>query len=615
MKKVFLFLICFGLVTISLFSSIKAQELEDMVEINISDPESSQINITFNLKDPSNVNYLTGFDLAFPFEINGEVVATINDSTVSASSNFVEGKSEINISAENLAVDLSADTWLKLTFSTENLARTKYGVDYLYIPALSSNFNLKNIKFKVIYPDGFEEISYVSANDLEQISSTEVNINSDNSLFVIWGEEALVNLKLDTKLTNSSAKDEGVLFNLPSGESQSVVYNDFPDFDGGVYDKYLNNYVIKNITAGGSFSILLNSDITLSKYNIENIPDLPKYNWKIKEDNLFASELIKSVEAMPDNSSKIQGINDYLVEALSPYIAEKVDLALISGIWDKLNGSGQFNSFEYCYLAISAAEHFGFKGHLAYGYLILPEFLLAEERTPHVWCEINDGDQNYFIDPFLEDQFKISYNFQRPIDRILFGRWYPTMQYNNILGLVSNSSDELNATISEVISPIKVKNTFGIESALQEETLYSGDYYYIDINLNNSSNYFLQLKDILIDERSYISTLSVQNFFPALMPEKETLFTFNNLVESNILFFGNKNITLEAKVDNQNIDPSHLKATQSVNFNINFMNIFKELVVIAVIVALIIVLYKALLEKRVRRFLNSRRAMQQGVNG
>lgn len=588
----------------------QAQDLKNEIKIDLTNVEVPSLELVFNLKDQSNVNYLTGFELTFPLQVVGEVTATINNQSVPVSADVVDGKTTIKVATENQLRDLSADTWLNLKFRSLILLKSKYSISYLYLPTITSNFGLKDLTFDVKYPASLGNASFISAQNPNKISDSEFSVVSDTSLFAIWGDSPKLNLKLSTILKNSSTEDNAFLFNLPSNQNQKVVYNDFPDFDGGVYDNYATNYVIKNIDAGSSFSFDLNSDISVGKFDSTSIPSVDKYNWDLKQDTLFAKELITEIEKVEGSKEKIKAINDFIVEALNPYIGEKVDLQLVSGIWDKLNGNSQFNSFEYCYLAISAAEKFGFKGHLAYGYLILPEFLLSEKRSPHIWCEINDGAANYFIDPFLEDQFKLEYNFQQPQDRILFGRWDPTLEYNNILGLTSNSSEELQATFSEV-SNVDAANNFDIEIAPQQGDVYSGDYYYVDVNLKNESNYFLQLKDILIDNNSQVSTLSVRNFYPGLIPKKETIFTFNNIVESNILFTGNKSLNLKVNVDNSDFSEESLSATQSVFMKINFMNILKELVVIAVLITLVIVLYKALLEKRIRRFIKPKEQVTQ----
>ncbi len=605
MFKKLISILIISIAFISVFTlKVNADSNLNSVKLQIEDNLNTKIDLLFNLKDNSNVNFLTGFQFTVPFKINlNSISAKLNDSEIDSSSTSVDGQTIIKIETENLTVDLSKDTILNLQFDAPKLVKDMYGLKYLYMPAIQSNFKLDNLNYTITYPIKFPKTSFISSRNISQNDTGIISAETSKSLLIIWGEEASLDLKLNYSINNVSDSDKAYLINLPSNLNQSTYYRSFPNVDGGVYDEYNDNFAVKNVSPSDTFKVYLDSNISLIQDNSNQQFNIPKYNWTLNTDSLFVKNLLKKISKENDFKTNLNEIDNYLVENLTPYSSERLDIKSISDIWSKLGGSAKLSSIEYCYLAISASEYLGYKGNLVYGYMFLPNELLSNERQPHVWCEINDGNSSYFIDPFLEDVFNIDYNFKEPMDRIIFGRWHPGMDYNNILGLISVDSDPVSVNISDGSNIEESNKVINIDFKPQDGDLYSGDYYSADLGIENKSNYFLELNSIGVDGHDYLSALKTDNFYPALIPGKATIFTFSNLLESDSLYNGFKDLEIKVGVDENKIDSSSLSTSKNVFFKIDIINLLRNLIFIALFIVLLVFIYKFVLEKRVRKIL------------
>jgi len=590
-------------------SNVHAQSLTDGFKLTINDDNSANVELNFNLVDQAKVTVLTGFELDFPMEVNSDgVTGSINDQTYPITVVTANGVSALRFPSSTLSLNLSVDTWMKLNFKVQNFVKTNYGVKYIYLPTINSNFGLLNLTYDVSYPADFGKVSFISAEKPQYTNDQSFSAEISKSLYVIWGDSSSSNLKASYSLKNSATNDTPFLINLPSNINQDVAYNTFPKIDGAVYDNVHNNFGVKNVASLGSSDITYDADV-ITKSGTKNGQLFSDYGWSLNQNSKFATDLVAALDAASDTKSKLKVLDSYLVNNLDPFSDEKFDLSSTSSVWDKLAGTGKYTSFEYCYLALAAGKYLGLRGAIEYGYLTLPDFLLSAKRAPHVWCELYDGSQTYFLDPFLEDQFKVEYNFVQPLDRVLFGVWDPSMNYNNVLGLNSTTSDSVNVEFSEVKSDVTKNsndsdNKVEIDFTPKASDLYSGDYYAADINLNNKSKYLLELNGISIDGSDYLSTLGIKNFYPALIPGKSTLFTFSNLVQPNVLYNGNKDIVTKIEVDNDNFKSENLQSTKQIFFKINVINIIKELLVIGVILCVVFFLYKIYFKKIINRFVN-----------
>src|SRR5690606_30960913 len=101
----------------------------------------------------------TGFEIQVPMKISSRINATINKMLLEVDQNIIDNITRLNFRADNLSIDLSKDTILEISFETNELIQSAYGIRYLYIPGFETNFDLTTIEYTINYPQSFPEIS------------------------------------------------------------------------------------------------------------------------------------------------------------------------------------------------------------------------------------------------------------------------------------------------------------------------------------------------------------------------------------------------------------------------------------------------------------------------
>ena len=328
-------------------------------------------------------------------------------------------------------------------------------------------------------------------------------------------------------------------------------------------DSLKNSFSLESFAPNEKKNITFSANIKISSNNNDDFyPD--SYEWKLDLSSSEGQKIYSEINKSEDLKEKFKSLNNYLISKTQSNKNESFDLSRVNEIWKRLEGSStSLNSFEYCYVMVSVADFLGVKSRIDYGYLLAPSIDEINSGNPHIWCEVRIEEKNILLDPFLENLTGISYFDQSPVDRVKFGIWHPSQDYNNALGLASNTKNIFHIDIQDA-EHIDTQNNLQLSLDFPTSA-FSGEYYTGTLNITNESAYFLSIKSLQYDNADIMENIKVSGLTPAILPQQNNQIVVNGLREQNFLFEGKKDITITLNTSNTNF--SEVNANAEMEFH------------------------------------------------
>jgi hypothetical protein len=562
-------------------------------------PDATEVSIKLELLN-SHVDLVGGYQLNLPFKELDQIKVSKDSNQIEFTSKTIDDSTQVDMDFNNDVILPDQTATIEVSFNVKDLLKSEYNIKYIYFPKSKHNFDLEKVNFQISYDESFGEPTFLSSNNIKEGSPGFIDAYTPGALLAVWGDSPIYDISSSYDVVNPNNYSIETLLNLISHDMQRVEYKSVSEMSLGLFNDN-TNWGMLRLKNNSSSPVNIQARIVFDESQKKKSQP-KKYDWELNLNNTFAKKLVDELDKTSDNLEKIKRINQYLVSNLNPYANEKTDIKRINNLWVRLESDSAFNSFEYCYLAIAAAERSGMQGRIAYGYLTVADIFTDKlKRTPHVWCEILHNNSYIMMDPFLEDLAKLSLFGSQPLDRIRFGTWHPSQQYNNILGLLSTTKDVQNITLTKYEN-IPYSKTVEIFQEFPSQVV-SGDYYSGTVSVKNNTSRFLELKNLYFNAESVIANVNYTDLKVAIVPKNNNIFKVSNLREPNILFTGVKDLNIKLEFENESFD--QIVSDFKIEFKTDGSKIL-NLVFILIITAAVIVFIIMIIKTLHRRSLSNR---------
>ncbi len=534
------------------------------VELKISADNSVQGNIGINLVNNKQSSLVNGYTLSLPVRELDIQRVILNNQDVSFSKQADKDSTNIIVDFKSASIRPGNSGDLSILFSVKDILKDEFNVKYIYIPSFGNNFLVKEVNYDVIFPASFKKPQYITYNELYSNTDTRVSLKTSGSFLAVWGDYIKADIISDSSVINPEDSDQTTIYNIPVQSKKQNVF--FKEVSGslGLVDNSNNYFSLINLAPKEEKKTAYSARVTVLP-ETDDDPYPSKYNWNLNSDSIFGQKMIGELAKGKTNLNKMTLVNQLLKNSFDPYANEKIDNAGVENIWVRTNDKPKFNSFEYCFFIISAAEHLDLQARIDYGYLLLPNIYNIDSRSPHIWCTVKIDSKNIMFDPYLEDFLNGNYIGENHMDRIKFGTWHFNQPYNNILGLVNaaKTQEQIIKIVTIKDFPVSEKNLIGVSNFPQEA--FSGEFYSGDLKVFNGTTNFLPIKDIKINDESVLSNSKYKNYFTiGLLPKSSNIIHLENLREKNFLFDGRKEMNTVIQISKPSIDD--IKFFTYINF-------------------------------------------------
>ncbi|MEP7104119.1 MAG: hypothetical protein ABI721_05430 [Candidatus Dojkabacteria bacterium] len=576
MRKAFLTLSIISclLVITSIFSiKVHAQYLEPEIyrtTINIFENSSANTLVEFQLRNSTQDKFLSAYEFSLPIKNPQNIAITLDDNPISFTTDNANGYTDIKADLGSGSIPPGATKMLKINFTVNKILSERSQVKQLYVPRLFSEAQLSNTKYIVNFPSSFGNPIFV---DLSNANTTDMGngqkrfeTNTTNGLLVVWGSQYFFDVESNFTIKNDSDSLKSTLFNIiPKLPTQDVSYSSIVGGDYGLYDSFGNDFAYTQLDPHQSKDISFKARVYLKETDpVLRYPD--KYSLEFNKYSSLAKKLGEKITDQMDDFVKLKTLNDLMSMTLRPSKNERINLELLKDIWTRADSTSNLNSFEYCSIIISYAENLGLRGKMDYGYILVPENINLDISLPHVWCDVSINDKSVMFDPLLEALTGVQYFDRQPNDRIQFGTWHPSQQYNNALGLLGNSEGlvKLNFTDITDLEEKPKASDLTISFDLPAKS-FSGEFFDGFINIKNDSSKVLRITDIELNMETELSKLIYnQNLTKSVLPKTTNKISLNNLREPNFLYDGEKVYKASLNFDDVDIYELETEAKMSL---------------------------------------------------
>src|SRR5260221_1312994 len=479
----------------SSYTMIARVAKNDQVDIELS------VDLTNNNKDA----VIDSYSIFLPFSDIDLHDTKINGKSIGNKFEKVDGGYNVQFSFSDSVILFGSASVVEVDFTPKGNMSEISGLKKLYIPYL--NASSSDIKFRIIYPDEFGDLSFNSGKNIVITNSNgyrTMNMKSDKSLFLIWGNNAIYNISSELEVKNSRETEIHYLAPIIAEDpTQSVSYRKIEGGDIGMGDNFGNKFSFVTLAANSSKKFSFSAEV-LKDVTKANSPNFDSYDWQLNLDSTTGQKIYSEINKSPDINEKLRNMNNFLSKELKPDSSVNIDFKTLDTVWDRVQSKSTFNSFEYCYLVSATADYLGLKTRIDYGYVMIYPKDSPTSFVPHVWCTVLNGDKEISMDPFLESITGVSYFGLTGIDRIRMGSWDPSQSYNDILGMLGTQNNPITLNndkdVKDLSGNIDVNLLLNYPSKA-----FAGEFYSVNMTLKNNSSKVLPIKSLNIAGESQMS--------------------------------------------------------------------------------------------------------------
>ncbi|MDQ7020486.1 MAG: hypothetical protein Q9M91_01430 [Candidatus Dojkabacteria bacterium] len=432
------------LVVIFTAKSVSASDnkiVDYLMEINLREDLTADINVTFSIKNTDKTKVIRGQEIVLPFANINAVTSFIDGTAITNKVTTIGKSSKIEIDFSNDPIKINQQKLVRISINASNLINEFGGIKYMIVyGGFSGQSSTSNLK--LTYPLSLGEASYISSsgNSVTTNNNGEIETSLNDLTLLSWGNEYSLDVSSLFK-PEASNESSSYLFSLPRDtRSSSVEYSSVFGTNNGVSDDLDNLYLVGNTK--DQVSVGFNARIHKFFASLPIIKN-DKYNFKFNSSSELGKEILSTTNNFGTDNQKLKALDQLFLTRSNLDESNILSLEEIEDtIWDK-NLNGSFNSFEFCYIYTAYAEVLGYKSRIIYGYSSLPKF----SGSPHFWCQFQNEEENFIIDTYLS--FKLDLDFfgiENDFDKIEFGTWHPSLDHNNALGLLGSNNNLQNLT-------------------------------------------------------------------------------------------------------------------------------------------------------------------------
>lgn len=555
MKHVFtFFLISFFSLFINLAITADVIPSYDL-EVKINEDLTSSFKLKIELQNNSESSLISAYNLNLPYKVT-TANADLDGIPVSILLDSTEGESTIKVDFLTNVVKPSQKAILNLQIFTVNTIIENFNTKQFYLPYPNSNFKYQNSKVKIIYPNSFNELSYISEYkyEIEYIDSnhSQLTLQQEAPLSIMWGQPSL-SLKISTQIENRKDSINHYLLGLiPEYSSQTVDYLSTSLADYALIDKFNNNFAF--ITLNGNSKIEYEYSANITKSNLNDSIPVQKYNWPLNLDSVLGQKIYSKINQGLDSINKLKSLNEFLLEEYN-LVENNINSNNIESIWD--NQTKNINPLQYCFLVVSTAEYMGLNARIEYGYKLL-NVKPQTEVLPSIWCSVQ-VDNNYIVFDITSKKIKRVDISRKSSDRIRVGIWHPSQTYNDALGLFINSP-----FVAKFLEKSGVNGVNSLVELMADfpKEVYSGEFYSGILNISNPTPKLLKFNELNINQESIIKSLNVGDLIKAIMPLQRNSIKVDYLRENDFILDLSRTIEIEVDLNgNKLVDNTEVKFT------------------------------------------------------
>lgn len=556
--------------------------IENLVVKITTDFEITNVTYTFTIQNKDPKQIINSIEVQLPFINISDVKVFYNNSEVK----FSDYKKDIfyflNIDLSSKELRFGQSGNFKITFLVNDL-----------VEITDSNIFLK-VNKKINYLGKFV-LSYPKSYGLPIFSNIQAyNLTSDNMFnilefttldpfFFVFGNKNTIDISMFGIVYPLISKKNYILNLLPVSKYQSYLYSTLFGIDTVFTDKYGNNFGVINFSEkNNTYSFNFSARIFKDKYQYDKDffkdIDIDYLNTLyIKNDYSF----LKFFEDPKDSASLNSYIENLYQTILEYYNLDSsryfpIDLKYFTN--ENFIKNNIITQTEFCLLLdkyITNNSVFGINDYIffiAYGYLMYPEIYSIDFGEPHLWCELLYKDNIYIFDPLLSK--KGGHNFVRNTssyarDRIYFGVWDPTNEYDNLLGLKDNVYKQKIYRTNINLSAFDFLDQNDIEIDFLNKDyndFVSGQNINQKVFIKNKSNKIIPIKNLIVNENIKIKQLKFFDlFYISILPQQRIDIEIFFEPQNNIFFTGQE--VFQIKIDSFET----IKIVEDRSFTVNFV--------------------------------------------
>jgi hypothetical protein len=463
---------------------------------------------------------------------------------------------------------------IKVNFSSSKIFTITSKLQQVFIPEIFPNSSRSiNKKIQIHISKEFGKLIYYNKQNLQLTENNEIfsfQNTTNNSILILFGSSEKFFVRSQFQIQPKENPNTKTLFNL-FGTLENIQYELINVGDYGVYNQVGNNFGVLHNTYVDPLNVDIQAQMnfsTTSKFK-ENI----SYNLYTDVDSDFYLEIRQYFIQNISLEDKLKILNEKIKQQTKSNKILKVDWESGELIWQKFTtGMTALNSFEICYIQAGLASLFDIKVNIYYGYILYPDYPDFDITKPHVWCSFSNGNDEILMDTYLEDLTNIDYFNSKIQDRLAIGIAHPDFIYDPMLGLKSEESDVIHLQVSSSSDVLGVDNlTSSIKAKLLTQSpVYSGEFFSGVFEVYNPTSEFLIFNQIFVNGIEEISNLFLHKDLKyGLLPFRTNQISLNYLIERNIFFYGQKNISVDIKNDgidlvNASAEVEFLQNTKSI---------------------------------------------------
>jgi hypothetical protein len=469
------------------------------------------------------------YNLNLPFSAVDQVSGSRDGQGVAVNSNQADKNISFTIKLGDRPIRTGQSTQLKLHFHVPDLLTRNYELTQLYLPKLETGYSVSAFQLQLTYPSNFPPLSYVS-DSKPKIDGHKLTLNSFSGFLVLWGDEAIYDIKENVPLKLTGDQNQQAFFNfIPRLPDQDVVYKTITGVSSAGTDRNLN---IWGIAKGDKKNVYYEARIHRLGKNYAKFDD----QIQIKYPTLDRPAGLQALQSIPqDTVQKLRSIYDFLVTNYKASNETNITRDQATDLAAKAAQNGaELNNLEFASIGASLIQNENIPVHVVYGYVITPSELNAfNTRRPHVWLEALVNGNVVVLDPYLQALTGYSFWDTININRLELGIWDPSDETDSVLGILSSGlrPAPASAALGEITQELK----YNLYGDFPGEVL-AGENYSGKLNVDNHSGYFLIFKNVTLNGQDVTDKLRLsEDLVPAAFPLSTTSIEIKYLFEPNLL--------------------------------------------------------------------------------
>lgn len=530
------------------------------LSINIAQDSTAQIDMSVNLVNSTSLSIIPNYSIKFPFSITeGSAFIDSNKVDLTLEKSSVETGVKVNLGSNFVKPNESKT--LKISLKSNAIFKEMFNTKRLQLYAPTSNIKYQFVDLNIVYPSTLGDFVFYGQSDykVETIDTnfTKISLNQTKPLFIAFGEPQL-SILLDTTISNKTEQVNSFLLPLvPALNGQSVSYIDISKGEYALIDKYSNEFALINLQPNSTSKIFLNSNLKITKSNLNDFPNL-KYDWQLIENSQLGQKIINIINPEDSLENKFSKVNEYL---FNEYQIDMVRNTMndINSIWYREDK--RISMLQYCNVMTSLANRLNIKSKIEYGYPLI-EAVSESVIEPSILCSFLIDGSIIKFDFSLQKRMGYSFLSKSNLDYIIFGVWENNQGYNTLLGLLIDSP--ISAKISSYKNNLESSDLIDLKLDFPRKA-YSGEFYSGSLIIKSSKNKTLRLDSLRINGVEIKKYLEVGDLTKSVMPLGETIIKLDYLRENDFILNQSKDVFVEIDLDKKD-----LQAQTNIRFEPDF---------------------------------------------